>query len=74
MVQSVKHPTVHFGSGPDLKVHEIEPQDSLSLSLWASLTYVLSFSLKVNKINLKNSFTRELPEQSTKIRKTLVCG
>ena len=63
MAQSVKHPTLEFGSGHDLTAHEIEPHielctdsmnpawDSLSPSLSASpqLMHLYSLSLKINK-------------------------
>ena len=63
MAQSVKHPTLGFGSGCDLTVREFksyirlfadgtEPAwDSLSLSLCPSPAR--AFSLSQNKINLK---------------------
>ena len=61
--QSVKRPTLGFGSGRDLTVHEFEPcirlcadrvgpaQDSLcpSLSLPLPCSLVRSLSLKINK-------------------------
>ena len=65
MAQSVKHPTLDFGSGRDLMVGEIEPQsshcadsaesawDSLLLSLCLSLAHVLAHSLKLKKKNSK---------------------
>ena len=66
MVQSVKHPTLDFGSGQDLLVLEIKSQvqlctdnaelvrDSLLLSLHPSPTHALS--LFPNKeINFKNN-------------------
>ena len=62
MAQSVKRPTLDFGSSHDLEVVRLSlchirlcadsggpPWDSLSLSLCPSLTHVLSLSLKVNK-------------------------
>ena len=59
MAQSVKRLTLDFGSGHDLKVHEIEPsvrvprlEFSLSLSLCPSPAHMcaraLSLSLKIN--------------------------
>ena len=66
MTQSVKHPTLDFGSGHDLTVCGIEPRiglctDSvepawnLSLALSLSLPWLLSFSfsLKINKLRKK---------------------
>ena len=63
--QSAKRPTLDFGSGPDLTVHELEPRvgfcaesaesawDSLSLSLPLSappmLVVSLSLSLSLSK-------------------------
>ena len=64
MSQSVKHPTLNFGSGHDLMVFEIEPHgglcadivgpawDSLSPSVSAppcSCSLALFLSLKINK-------------------------
>ena len=58
MTQSVKRPTLDFGSGHDLTVSEFEPRirlcadnvepawDSLSPSLSSTLLLSLSFSLK----------------------------
>ena len=59
MEQSVKHPTLGFGSGPDLRVMGSSPgsgsvlsaesaRDSLSLSLWSCPLPTLSVS-KLNK-------------------------
>ena len=61
VAQSIKHPSLDFGSGHDLTIHGIEPclglgadsaeSASLSLSLCLSLPLPnsLFFSLKVNK-------------------------
>ena len=63
MAQSVKHPTLDFGSGHDLVVHEFQPPirlrvdsvksawDFLSLSLSLPLPCSLSLSLSPSKIN-----------------------
>ena len=62
MPQSVEHPTLDFGSGHDLTVHEIKSclrlrvlmawgllrMRSLSLSLCPSSVHVFSLSLKIN--------------------------
>ena len=65
MAQLVKHPTLDFGSGHDLMVHEFESHvglctdslepawDSVSLSLYLSPAGVLSLSLRMNKQTLK---------------------
>ena len=63
MAQSVKHPTLDFDAGHDLMVPKIEPSVGLYadtvqsllgiLSLLPSLPsspFVLSFSLKINKL------------------------
>ena len=64
MAQSVKCPTLDFGSGHDLTVHEMEPRaglccavltsvvpawDSLSLSLSASTRLALSLKIIIIK-------------------------
>ena len=63
VAQRAKHPTLGFGSGHDLTVHEFEPHGGLcadsgepawdsfhpSLSLSAPPWLVLSISLKINK-------------------------
>ena len=60
MAQSVKRPALDFGSGHDLKVHEIETQVSSVLSAQDSLSLSLSAPSPIrarcriiNKINLK---------------------
>ena len=65
MAQSVKGPTLDFGSGRDLTVYEFEPctglctdsvepaWDSLSSSLSAPPLLALFLSLKINKDRLK---------------------
>ena len=49
MVQSVKHPTLDFGSGHDLRVRRIEPCVGLCADImepaWDSLSPFLSLSL-----------------------------
>ena len=70
MAPSVKRPTLGFGSGHDLLVHEFEPcvrlhatlstepaWDSLSPSLSAPLLLVLSLSLKICKLKKINKAT-----------------
>ena len=46
MAQSVKHPTLHFSSGHDLKVHGLEPHVGLFAEsaepVWDSLSPSLS--------------------------------
>ena len=66
VAQSVKRPTVDFGSGQDLMVGKLElcirlcadsaepDWDSLSPSLCPSLTHTLMLSLSLSKINFKN--------------------
>ena len=58
MAQSVKCPTLDFGSGHDLTVRGMEPRVeqcgtclgfSLSLSLCPSPAHALSLSIKINK-------------------------
>ena len=58
----VKHPTLGFGSGHDLTVHELEPSlglctdsmeaawDSVSLPLCPSPAHTVSVSFKINKV------------------------
>ena len=66
MAQSVKHPTLDFGSGHDLMVHEFKPRvgfsaestepawDSLSLSLAAPLPLMCVLALCLSRcVNLK---------------------
>ena len=60
--RSLKYPTLGFGSGHDLTVHEFEPcvglcadseepaWDSLSLLLSVPLLHPFSLSLKINKL------------------------
>ena len=47
MAQSVKHPTLDFGSGHDLRVREFEPTPGSALTVW-SLLRILSFSLSLS--------------------------
>ena len=66
VAQSVKCPTLGFGSGHDLMIHEFKPHvrlcadgaepawDSLSLSLFAPPLLALSLSLKINKLFKKH--------------------
>ena len=76
MAQLVKHPTLNFGSGHDLMVHEFEPcvglcdgnaepaWDSLSPSLSAPPLLSFSLSLSQNQQTLfkkENRIGRKLP-------------
>ena len=48
--QLVKHPTLDFGSGHDLMVHEVEPcLGVLSLCPYPTRALSLSLFLKINK-------------------------
>ena len=50
MAQSIKHPTLDFGSGHDLTVHGIEPMSGSALTTWSLLRILsLPLSLKINK-------------------------
>ena len=71
MAQSVKCPTLDFGSGHDLTVGEIkpcirlcgdsaEPACSFSPSLSVSHLHVLSFSLSLKISKLKNIFKKNI--------------
>ena len=55
VAQSVKRPTLDFGSGHDLAVHEFEPLRTVSAEpAWDSLSSLrLSLSLKINKLKKK---------------------
>ena len=44
VAQSVKHPSLDFGSGHDLRVHEFEPMLGSVLTAW-SLLGILSLPL-----------------------------
>ena len=52
MAQSVKCPTLDFGSGHDLTVHEFEPYSRLCIDsvepAWDSLSSSLSLSLSLS--------------------------
>ena len=53
MAQSVKRPTLGFGSGHDLAVHGFEPHMDLLEILSASPLLTVFLSLKNKQINLK---------------------
>ena len=84
MAQSVKHPTLDFGSGHDLMVHETEPASGsaltaqslleiLSLPLFLLLSY--SSALSQNRINtLKKKRERERERQTSAIEDTRAGG
>ena len=46
MAQSVKHPTLDFGSGHDLRVREFEPTPGSALTVW-SLLRILPLTLSL---------------------------
>ena len=60
MAKLVKHLTLDFGSGHDLKVHGIEPHFSLCTDSAArSLLGFLSLCLKINKLKNENEYLVE---------------
>ena len=66
MAQSIKHPTLDFGSGHDLTVHEFKPHELMGRAVQSPLGILsLSLSLCPSLLTLSPLLSKQIKKKDT---------